>query len=167
MELSRGLLPETFASLISEYCVYYNCKSVRGMKVFSLSLITLVVFCFGNLNIAIASDALEVFLSSENSQEERRIFFEIVKNQKRYSAQVKQKLETFQKTRDPKINVLNKLLYLAAIIKSDKFVEPLVKMLEDKQYLMDECIYDCPIVFTLTVFAISTNWSPPVRMEKS
>jgi hypothetical protein len=138
-----------------------------SMKGFFLPSITLAVLCFCNLNIAIASNALDVFLSSEKNPEERRAFSEIVKNQKQYSAQVQQKLEAFQKTRDPRINVLNKLLYLAAIIKSDKFVQPLVKMLEDEQYLMDECIYDCPIVFTLTVFAISTNWSPPASMSKS
>jgi hypothetical protein len=140
---------------------------ISNMKAFFLWSITLAAFCFGNLNIAIASNALEVFLDSTNNPEERRSFFEIVKNQKEYSAQIQNKLEAFQKTRDSRISVLNKLLYLAAIIKSDKFIQPLVKMLEDEQYLVDECIYDCPIVFTLTVFAISTNWSPPASMNKS
>jgi hypothetical protein len=135
------------------------------MKNFILLLVLFALFLSGDLNITMASNALDVFLNSENISEQRRAYLEIQKNKNNYSAQVQHKLEAFQKTKDPRINVLNKLLYLAAIIKSEKFVEPLVKMLEDKQYLTNECIYDCPIVFTLTVFAISTNWSPPVSMD--
>jgi hypothetical protein len=125
------------------------------------------LFFFGDLNITMASNILDVFLSSDNINVERKAYLEVLKNKKSYSVQIQHKLEAFQKTKDPRINVLNKLLYLAAIIKSEKFVEPLVKMLEDKQYLTNECIYDCPIVFTLTVFAISKNWFPPASMANS
>lgn len=97
---------------------------LRQMKNFILLPVLCVLFILGDLNISMSSDALDVFLNPKNMSEQRKAFLEILKSEKNYSAQVQRKLEAFQKTKDSKINVLNRLLYLAAIIKSDKFVEP-------------------------------------------
>ncbi|MBI4559425.1 MAG: hypothetical protein HY706_17700 [Candidatus Hydrogenedentes bacterium] len=88
------------------------------------------------------------------------MFFKLVKHNKRYSQRILRELESF--ARSPDTDALDRLLILAAAIKDPVFVNPILSMLKDKDAeLKYGCIYDCPLVFSLTVYACFGGWKPP------
>jgi len=87
-----------------------------------------------------------------------------VKNAAQYVDQIKQGLETFARTKEKRIDVLNRYIYLAAIIRSDKFIDPLVSIFKNYYDLGGSCNVCCPIVFALTLYGAFTNWSLPPEM---
>lgn len=111
----------------------------------------------------IPMDALGVFLQSAEISERRAAYLDILKNRGLYIDQIKQGLETFERIKDRRFDILNRYIYRAAIIRSDKFINPLVMLINDYGYL-GECIYCCPIIFALTLYAGFANWSPPAEI---
>jgi hypothetical protein len=107
------------------------------------------------------ANSLEVFLHSPKISERRAAYLDILKNQQQYIDQIKLGLEAFERTKEKRIDILKRYIYLAAIIRSDRFIEPLVTVFKDYEDLGGECIYCCPITFALSLYAAFTNWSPP------
>ena len=126
-----------------------------------LSALLTIFMLFINLNASLPSDSLDKFLNSAERSERKAAYLDILQNKEAYIDQIQKELETFQRTKDRRFKILNRLLYLAAIIKSEKFIDPLWKMFKDFDYLLYTCIYCCPIDLTLTLYATYTTWSPP------
>jgi hypothetical protein len=126
-----------------------------------LSALLAIFILFINLNASLPSDPLDKFLNSAERSERKAAYLDILQNKEAYIDQIQKELETFQRTKDRRFNILNRLLYLAAIIRSEKFIDPLWKMFNDFDYLWHTCIYCCPIDLTLTLYATYTTWSPP------
>jgi len=126
-----------------------------------LSALLTIFMLFINLNASLPSDSLDKFLNSAERSERKAAYLDILQNKEAYIDQIQKELETFQRTKDRRFNILNRLLYLAAIIRSEKFIDPLWKMFNDFDYLFSTCIYCCPIDLTLTLYATYTTWSPP------
>jgi hypothetical protein len=122
------------------------------------------LFLLVNLNAAIPANSLDVFLHSAYLSERRAAYLDIVKNGAQYVDQIKQGLETFARTKEKRIDVLKRYIYLAAMIRSDKFIDPLVSIFENYDALGGECVYCCPIIFALTLYGAFSNWSPPAEM---
>jgi hypothetical protein len=122
---------------------------------------------FISLNATLPSNSLDKFLNSNNISDRKAAYLEILKNKEAYIDQIQQGLEAFQGSKNQRFDILNRLLYLAAIIRSEKFIDPLWKMINDFHYLGDECIYCCPIVLSLTLYGVYANWSPPAELANS
>jgi hypothetical protein len=127
-------------------------------------LLAILFACFvllTNQNAAVGANSLAVFLHSPKISERRAAYLDIVKNREQYINQIKKGLETFERTKENRIEVLKRYIYLAAMIRSDKFIPSLVAIFKDYGDLGGSCIYCCPIEFALSLYAAFTNWSPP------
>jgi hypothetical protein len=112
----------------------------------------------------IPTGPLGVFLQSPEISERRAAYQDILKNSERYIEQIKKGLEIIERAKLIRIDVLKRYIYLAAIIRSDKFIDPLVSIFKSYRALGGECVYCCPIVFALTLYGAFSNWSPPADM---
>jgi hypothetical protein len=114
-----------------------------------------------------SSNALDVILNSTSVSERRTAYLNILENPSLYADQVLLRLEDWlkayrQNINDPdKIVSLNRLIYLAAALKGNKFVGPLVKIATDSEYKEQQCIYCCPAIFALAVYSITKPWESP------
>ncbi len=106
------------------------------------------------------SNSLEVFLWSPKISERKAAYLDIIAAKGKYIEEIKEGLETFEKTKDRRFDALNRLIYLATIIRDETLISPLVMLLEDYDYLWEQCLYRCPIVFALEIYAAFMNWSP-------
>ena len=106
------------------------------------------------------TNSLDAFLNSDKLEDRRASYLDILANKEAYIDQIHNELDIIQRTKDKRYKIFNKLTYLAAIIRNERFIDPLWKMLDDIDYLDSECIYCCPILFALTLYALYTDWSP-------
>jgi len=130
---------------------------------------SLLISLFGCLvfipsqNSAFSTNSLDILLKSTSISERRTAYLDILKDPDAYVDQILLGIDIWQKTRDQGIEVLNRLIYLAAVLKKDEFIEPLINIANDPEYTEHECIYDCPAIFALAVFTTSMHWTPPVQ----
>ena len=113
----------------------------------------------GNPHAAVASDCLKILLTSADIAERRVAYLEIIKNKEAYIDQVQGELSTYRQIKNPRSDVFNRLLYLAAVLKSEKLINPLEQILEDTEYLQNYCLYDCPLSLAIAVYAVAFNSS--------
>jgi hypothetical protein len=116
---------------------------------------------YANLNAAAPVNSLDLFLHSCDLPERRAAYLDILNYRGQYVDQIKQGLETLASTKEERIGVLNRLIYLAAIIRSDNFIQPLVSIFRNYYELGGSCNVCCPIVFALTLYGAFENWSLP------
>ncbi len=116
-----------------------------------LSLLTSVAFGGDN-----EKATLNRFLYSKNTDERQQAFNIITSNRDKYRTAVLAELQS--STRNPN-NTPDALLYLAALIKDQQYIRPLVKLINNDNYSAGHCIYSCPIVFSLAVFSSFTGYS--------
>jgi hypothetical protein len=113
----------------------------------------------------VSANSLYVLLKSTSIDDRRTAYLDILKDPDAYSDQILLGIDIWEKTRTQGIAALNKLIYLAAFLKKDEFIEPLKSIASDPAYTEHECIYDCPANFALAVFITSKRWTPPVQMD--
>lgn len=58
----------------------------------------------------------------------------------------------------------NRVVYLAALVRDPSFPQILVKELGDGE-VRSQCIYDCSVVFALSVFACYGGWKVPAGLD--
>jgi hypothetical protein len=97
------------------------------------------------------------FLYSKDINKEEQSYWYILRNKETYSDEIFQELMKYQNRTD----VPDKLIYLAAILKDERFIKPLVRLLEKPEYSERQCIYYCPIIFFLTIYECFTKYSLP------
>jgi len=127
----------------------------------------ILLACFmlhSNLNAAATPNSLDEFLRSQDLSKRRASYFNILNNRERYIRRVEKGLKTFARTKEKNIDVLKRYIYLSAIIRSERFLEPLVSIFEKYNELGGWCTSCCPIVFTLSLYGAFKNWSPPETM---
>jgi hypothetical protein len=125
------------------------------------------VILSANLNAALPSNSLDTFLNSEDIRERKTAYLDILRNKDSYIDPIQLRLESFRRTKDQRFSILNKLICLTAIIRSEKFISTLWEMYEDYDYIWEDCIYSCPIIFTLTLYTLYTDWSPPKESKNA
>jgi hypothetical protein len=122
---------------------------------------SIVPLLFISTSLKAQTNSLDTFLNSDKLEERKAAYLDILANKEAYIDQIHYELDFIQRTKDKRYRTFNKLTYLAAIIRNVRFIDPLWKMLDDIDYLDSECIYCCPILFALTLYALYTDWSPP------
>ena len=119
------------------------------LLVIFLSLLTSVAFGGDN-----EKATLSRLLYSKNAGERQQAFNIITSNIDKYRTAVLAELQSF--ARNPN-KTPDALLYLAAFIKDQRYIRPLVKLINNDKYSADHCLYSCPIVFSLAVFSSFTG----------
>ena len=107
--------------------------------------------------------ALSQFLYSGSMKDRHNAFNIIVANQNKYKDAVLVELKRHS-TKPYKIP--DALIYLAALLKDQRYIQPLSKLINDTDYSEEHCIYSCPIVFSLAIFSSFTNHSLPLLDNK-
>lgn len=137
---------------------------MRKMKIQYIFLT--IVFCL-SVSIAFASDndktTLNQFLFSKNESERQKAFNSIINNGTKYKNLVLTELQKYEAEPD---KTPDALLYLAAFIKDQRYVQPLSKLINNDKYSSEHCIYSCPIVFSLTIITTFANCSLPILDDK-
>ena len=111
-----------------------------------------------------SAGSLQEFLNPVDASQQKKALQRISSEKERYSEEIKDLLESYFSEQKIDRN-LNHILYLTAVLKDPNHQDILLKMLVDDNYLVDQCIYNCPIVLTLTVHALKTDWKPPSELK--
>ncbi|MGB8960036.1 MAG: hypothetical protein WCC00_13585 [Candidatus Aminicenantales bacterium] len=106
------------------------------------------------------SGALDVLLCSSSVEERRAAYLEVLKDPDHYTDQIVKGIADWESTEKQGIWALNKLIYLAALLKKDDYYAPIKALSLDSEYTKYECIYDCAVNFALGVFGISKISKP-------
>ena len=135
-------------------------------RILGLGLLSLAILLTQNITFASSStDSLTLLINSKDLDIKRDAFQNIARNGEMYSDEMLSRLTMYSKSRAGNIDELNTLIYLAAVVKDKRFLGPLWEMLLDDEYLVDECLYECPIIFSLSVYAIAADWNPPEKLN--
>jgi len=142
----------------------YDIFVVKKMRI-KYILLT-VIFCLvsgtgyaGNNETMI----LRQFLYSKSLNEQQKAFNLIVANDSEYRQLVLAELQSYSAKPN---EIPDALIYLAAFIKDQRYVQPLVKLINNANYSEDHCIYSCPIVFSLVVFNSFSAYVVPALDDK-
>jgi hypothetical protein len=113
---------------------------------------------------AVEPDPLERLIKTDDARLQREALHEIVKSKSSYSGELTQKLKSFYK-RKGSYNELEKLLYVAALIKCKEAVPILEKIWLDQVSFENDCIYCCPRSLVMTVLGLHGVWKSPKLSE--
>jgi len=129
------------------------------MKKNFLCALLLLIVAIPNYGVTF-SDALDRLLRASRVEERRTAFLEVLENPDKYADQIVKGIADWQTTEKYSVEALDKLIYLAALLKRDESYAPIKALSLDSEYTEHECIYDCPINFALAVFDISKLSKP-------
>ena len=111
---------------------------------------------------------LDTLLDSGNSTEQRAAFDKIVSSPEKYVPLVRNHLVSISKGQiKPHMKTLDRLLYLAAFLRDKSLVPPIETLWLDTGFHPDYCVYSCPMIFALTIYATTDLWTPPDNMDKT
>jgi hypothetical protein len=102
------------------------------------------------------------FLSSSSLLKKEKAYLHILQNKKAFSDKLFHEIKKYQ----TKNTIPNELIYLATIFREERFLKPLINMIENPEYSESACIYSCPIVFSLTVYECFSKFSLPDNLNK-
>ena len=107
---------------------------------------------------------LQTFLYSDDLKEVERAYWRITKQPSEFEDVVLDELLIHSKnpSRTP-----DRLLYIAAYIRDNRYIEPLLHILKDVEYTEHSCIYDCPIVFSLIIYGAFSKYSLPSNLNRN
>jgi len=106
---------------------------------------------------------LNRFLYSESLNDRQKAFDIIVSSENKYRNIV---LRELKKHSTKPAGTPDALIYLAAVIKDQRYIQPLTSLINNVDYSSKHCIYSCPIVFSLVIFGTVMNHSLPTLDEK-
>jgi hypothetical protein len=127
-----------------------------------ISRIALLLFLLSAFLIAFAveSDPLERLIKTDDASIQREALHQIFKGKSGYSRELTQKIESSYK-RKGSSRELEKLLYVAALVKCKEAVPVLEKIWLDQISFENDCIYCCPRSLVMTVLSLRGFWKPP------
>ena len=135
-------------------------------RIFVISL-TWIVFS----QLGYADDhakALDVILGSAELTEQRAAFEKIAASPDQYVSLVRNRLIAVANGNlKPDLKSLDRLFYLAAFLKDKSLARPIETLWQDTSFLPDYCVYSCPMVFALTIYATSDLWTPPKNIKRT
>lgn len=137
-------------------------------KIFIISF-ALISFLFSSLAYAENKKAvLDTLLDSVNSAEQRTAFDKIASSPEKYVPLVRKRLISISTGEiKPHMKTLDRLFYLTAFLKDQSLVQPIETLWLDADFHPDYCVYSCPMIFALTIYATSDLWTPPDTMSKT
>jgi hypothetical protein len=134
-----------------------------------VTVFTLFACLLSYLNVGAATPetTLKTLLGSVNLIEQRAAFEKIVSSPKQYVPLVRDRLVLFAKGRIKlPMRSIDRLFYLAAFLKDKTIVPPIEALWRNTDILPYYCLYSCPIVFALTIYATYDLWTPPDNIKK-
>ena len=110
---------------------------------------------------------LDTLLGSSSLSEQRAAFEKIASSPEKYVSLIRKRLTSFANGLiDVPGRLIDRLFYLSAFLKDTSLVSPIEAIWKDTDFLPHYCLYSCPIVFALTIYATSGLWTPPENMKK-
>jgi hypothetical protein len=108
---------------------------------------------------------LQVFLHGKSTEQVEKSYWYIYQNQSKFSDLVFSELAKYQ-DKINNVDVPDRLLYLAAIIRDERYIIPLSKLINNPNYSEDACIYYCPIVLALKYYACFSTYKVPTDFNR-
>jgi hypothetical protein len=129
-----------------------------GSRACVAALVALAISC------PVRADEYDVLLRSPSLEEQRTALTAILRSPERYRTRIQQGLREYPKRLATDAIAANRAVYTAALVRDASFPPILVDMLGDSEVL-DECIYACPVVFALAIYAAFASWTPPANLD--
>jgi hypothetical protein len=107
----------------------------------------------------LSKDVMDEFLLSPFLDARRRAYDHIIANKERFLPALREILASWRE-RMRTIRYLNKLVYLAAIFRHGSLIPSLEEMIEEPAFAFN-CLYNCPLTFTMSIYGYFTAWKPP------
>ena len=109
-------------------------------------------------------EALERLLHSGALDDQRKALNQILANPSSYTSRLQRLLREYPKLVRTEWQAANRAVYTAALLRDPSYPAILVSHLNHPEVL-DQCIYDCSVVFALAVFACFGGWTVPLDLD--
>ena len=113
------------------------------------------------------SDPYDVLLHSRILADQREALTAILNDPEKYVPRIQQSLRKYPRLLRTDRLAANRAVYLAALVRDPSFPTILVKNIGSETVVVHECIYSCPMVFALTIYAIFGGWKPPANLDSN
>jgi hypothetical protein len=111
------------------------------------------------------TDSYDVLLHSRSLEDQRAALTVILQEPQQYVLRIQETLRNYPQLLRIDRAAANRAVYIAALVRDPSFPPILVKHLGREAVEEGECIYSCPIVFTLTIYASFGDWKPPANLD--
>jgi hypothetical protein len=112
------------------------------------------------------SDSYDLLLHSPSRAVQREALSAILRQPQDYLPRIRESLRDYPRSVRTDWQAANRAVHVAALVRDASFAPILVSMLGDSA-VVDECIYTCPVVFTLTIFSSFGGWTLPAGLDSS
>ena len=129
-------------------------------KVSMLAVMSFLLVSTFFITFAVEPDPLERLIKTGDAGLQREALHQIFKGKSGYTKELAQRIESCYKRKGPP-RELEKLLYVAALIKCKEAVPALEKIWLDQISFENDCIYCCPRSLVMTVLSLHGVWKPP------
>ncbi len=109
-------------------------------------------------------DSYDALLHSRSLTVQRKALIAILADPQKYILRIQQSLRDYPRLLRTDRVAANRAVIISALLRDPSFPPLLVRNVGAPDVL-DECVYDCPVVFALTIQACFANWSPPVNLD--
>src|SRR5438132_671484 len=103
------------------------------------------------------SDPYDLLLRSRSLDEQRTALAAVLRTPQPYIARMRQDLREYPKRLKSNYVAANRAVYIATLVRDTSFALILAGLLPDED-VQDECAYDCPVIFSLTIYASFAGW---------
>ncbi len=122
-----------------------------------LVLVVGFFYCFCSIELN-DKEIFNEFLYPSDIGKVENAYFTIIDQENDFKDIILNELERYIENPD---STPDALIYLAAIIRDERYVPILVNFIENPAYSYNQCIYTCPIVFALTIYSCFSPYSLP------
>jgi hypothetical protein len=110
-------------------------------------------------------DSYSTVLHSQSLEEQRAALKQILADPKQYVQRIQQSLRNYPGLLRTDPIAAKRAVYLSALVRDPSFPPILVNSI-GRPDVLDDCIYSCPVVFSLTIQACFGGWNPPHDLDK-
>jgi hypothetical protein len=112
------------------------------------------------------TDSYDVLLRSRSLEDQRAAVLAIMQDPQKYVPRVQQSLRNYPRLLRTDRVAANRAVYISALVRDPSFPPILLKHL-GSEAVLDECMYSCPPIFALTVYASFEDWKPPANLDSN
>jgi hypothetical protein len=109
------------------------------------------------------SKTLHKFLWSKFHNDTRSAYSEIISEPEKYKDAILDQLKYYESKPN---QIPNSLIYIASYVRDKRYIPFLIRLMENEEYTYTNCIYSCPIIFSLTIYSCFTDFSIPELNRK-
>jgi hypothetical protein len=110
------------------------------------------------------TDSYDLVLRSRSLVDQRAAVIAIMQDPQKFVPRIQQSLRDYPRLLRTDRVAANRVVYISALVRDPSFPPILVKKLGNADVL-DECSYECPVVFALTVQASFAGWKLPSNLD--